>query len=336
MEHGRDLDGLGPSTYEATLEFNLDAGYPVGAFLPSASAQKLVGADLAWVFQPYVALPGRHARAGPRADPRRPRLRAPRGACPRRLHRRSARAAVRLLTLGRGEGARRGVLVALAAALAGAAPAPYARGSLLPLGFRRRRTRSASSASAAGPGSSPLLVARAVSREPRPAAAAASAGLAGGVPDSPHPPARAWATLLPPTQEGLTSESEIGNLIGPLNPLQAVRGLADRRLPGGARCARGGRGADVCVAGAALAVGPPGAGAPSLWSTPAAARRRACDLVSRRPGSTAKAMATASPVVLLLAGCLRDGCIGRARRGDPASADRRRGRVVNTRSPTAT
>ena len=34
MEHGRDLDGLAPSSYEATLRFNLGDGYPVGVFLP--------------------------------------------------------------------------------------------------------------------------------------------------------------------------------------------------------------------------------------------------------------------------------------------------------------
>ena len=34
MEHGRSLSGLAPSTYEATLAFNLGAGYPVGVFLP--------------------------------------------------------------------------------------------------------------------------------------------------------------------------------------------------------------------------------------------------------------------------------------------------------------
>lgn len=55
MEHGRSLEGLGPSTYRATLDFNLADGYPVGVFIPFGSAQKLVGGDLAWVFQPYVS-----------------------------------------------------------------------------------------------------------------------------------------------------------------------------------------------------------------------------------------------------------------------------------------
>ncbi|HEX3173424.1 MAG TPA: hypothetical protein VHQ43_04300 [Solirubrobacterales bacterium] len=55
MDHGgRSLSGLEPSSYHATLEFNLAGGYPVGVFLPFGTAQKLVGGDLAWVFQPYV------------------------------------------------------------------------------------------------------------------------------------------------------------------------------------------------------------------------------------------------------------------------------------------
>jgi hypothetical protein len=55
MEHGRDLNGLAPSTYEATLAFNLGAGYPVGVFLPLGIGRALVGQDLAWVIQPYMA-----------------------------------------------------------------------------------------------------------------------------------------------------------------------------------------------------------------------------------------------------------------------------------------
>ncbi len=55
MEHGRDLDGLEPSTYEATLAFNLGDGYPVGAFVPFGIAGALVGVDLAWLIQPYIA-----------------------------------------------------------------------------------------------------------------------------------------------------------------------------------------------------------------------------------------------------------------------------------------
>ena len=56
MEHGRDLGGLAPSSYEATLDVNLSIGYPVGAFPPLGIGARLVGQDVAWVFQPYQAL----------------------------------------------------------------------------------------------------------------------------------------------------------------------------------------------------------------------------------------------------------------------------------------
>ena len=55
LEHGRDLDGLAPSTYEATLDVNLAQGYPVGVFLPFGIASALSGIDVAWTIQPYMA-----------------------------------------------------------------------------------------------------------------------------------------------------------------------------------------------------------------------------------------------------------------------------------------
>jgi hypothetical protein len=55
MDHGRSLSSLPPSTYEATLAFNLGAGYPVGVFLPLGVGRALVGQDVAWVIQPYMA-----------------------------------------------------------------------------------------------------------------------------------------------------------------------------------------------------------------------------------------------------------------------------------------
>jgi hypothetical protein len=55
MDHGRDLSGLEPSTYQTTLAVNLPAGYPVGAFLPLGVGAKLTGTDVAWLVQPYMA-----------------------------------------------------------------------------------------------------------------------------------------------------------------------------------------------------------------------------------------------------------------------------------------
>ncbi|MDP9223629.1 MAG: hypothetical protein M3P18_07185 [Actinomycetota bacterium] len=54
MEHGHDLSGLQPSTYEAALDMVRES-YPVGSFLPLGVGSKLVGMDIAWLFQPYIA-----------------------------------------------------------------------------------------------------------------------------------------------------------------------------------------------------------------------------------------------------------------------------------------
>ena len=55
MEHARDLAGLAPSTYEATLATTLAVGYPTGVLMPIGIGHALVGYDLAWIFQPYIA-----------------------------------------------------------------------------------------------------------------------------------------------------------------------------------------------------------------------------------------------------------------------------------------
>ncbi len=55
MDHGRDLSGLEPSSYQATLQVNLPSGYPVGAFLPLGVGGRLTGTDVAWLVQPYMA-----------------------------------------------------------------------------------------------------------------------------------------------------------------------------------------------------------------------------------------------------------------------------------------
>jgi hypothetical protein len=55
MEHGRDFDGLAPSTYETLIQVNFPGGYPIGSFLALGVGGVLTGQDLAWVFQPYLA-----------------------------------------------------------------------------------------------------------------------------------------------------------------------------------------------------------------------------------------------------------------------------------------
>jgi hypothetical protein len=58
MEHGRSMAGLAPSTYEATLANYLAVGSPVGSNLPLGLGGELVGQDIAWLFQPYLAFLG--------------------------------------------------------------------------------------------------------------------------------------------------------------------------------------------------------------------------------------------------------------------------------------
>ncbi len=58
LSHGHNLAHLAPSTYEATLSAYLNGGEPVGALLPWGIGHRLAGQDLAWTFQPYLALLG--------------------------------------------------------------------------------------------------------------------------------------------------------------------------------------------------------------------------------------------------------------------------------------
>jgi hypothetical protein len=55
MSNGRSLGDLPPSSYEAILKGTLGLDYPVGSFLPWGVARPLVGQDLAWLLQPYIA-----------------------------------------------------------------------------------------------------------------------------------------------------------------------------------------------------------------------------------------------------------------------------------------
>jgi hypothetical protein len=56
MEHGRDLSGLPPSTYEAILSSIMPSGYPLGSLLPLGAVGPFTGQDLAWLYQPWMAV----------------------------------------------------------------------------------------------------------------------------------------------------------------------------------------------------------------------------------------------------------------------------------------
>ena len=222
MEHGRSLAGLEPSTYQATLNANLPSGYPIGVFLPFGTAQKLVGGDLAWVFQPYLSFLAAMLSlclwqiAG--GVLRRPGLRALAvfvAAQPALLFGYALWGGVKELGAA--------VFVALAAALA---PAVVRADAL-----RREAVVLALAAGALvgvlslgglvwlGPMLLVLAV-LAVRSLGRHGAALQALAFAATVAVFSVPILAAGG--FSPFQSGLTKESELGNLIGPLNPFQAL------------------------------------------------------------------------------------------------------------------
>jgi hypothetical protein len=58
MERGLDISSLAPSSYEAAIDLNLGVGYPFGVFLPLGIGHELVSIDVAWLIQPYMAFFG--------------------------------------------------------------------------------------------------------------------------------------------------------------------------------------------------------------------------------------------------------------------------------------
>jgi hypothetical protein len=54
MEHGRNLAGLAPSTYQETLATTLGIGYPTGSLMPLGLGHVLLRYDSAWLYQPYL------------------------------------------------------------------------------------------------------------------------------------------------------------------------------------------------------------------------------------------------------------------------------------------
>jgi hypothetical protein len=57
LKDGYDLTSVPGSEYRSALtDYYINAKYPAGAQLGAAALRKLTGADIAWVFQPYLAL----------------------------------------------------------------------------------------------------------------------------------------------------------------------------------------------------------------------------------------------------------------------------------------
>lgn len=56
MSHAYDLSRLGLSSYSSTLAVYLTTSYPIGADVAVGAVRPLVGQDIAWIFQPYLAV----------------------------------------------------------------------------------------------------------------------------------------------------------------------------------------------------------------------------------------------------------------------------------------
>ncbi|HUN79636.1 MAG TPA: hypothetical protein VMU32_11980 [Solirubrobacteraceae bacterium] len=55
LAHGRTIAGLPPSSYRATLSSYLTVGYPIGSFLPMGIGRAVLGEDIAWLVNPWMA-----------------------------------------------------------------------------------------------------------------------------------------------------------------------------------------------------------------------------------------------------------------------------------------
>src|SRR5450755_2524205 len=56
LAHGHSLAGIPPSSYTAVLHQYLATSYPIGAQVAVGAVRPLVGQDIAWIFQPYLAV----------------------------------------------------------------------------------------------------------------------------------------------------------------------------------------------------------------------------------------------------------------------------------------
>lgn len=303
MEHGRSLAGLEPSSYRATLEFNLAGGYPIGVFIPFGVPQRLIGIDLAWVFQPYQAFLAALLSLslwevfGSAVRERRLRaLAAFVAAQPALLYGYAMWGGVKEMAAA--------ALLALAAALA---PAVVRKGSrardVVPLAVA-----AAALVGVLSPGGAlwlgPLLLALAVLSWRRLGVAAAGrrvAAFAGLFLVFTLPVLASG--IVPPTSKPLVGSDGEGNLLGPLNPLQVlgVWPAGDFRVDPA--------GTVVTAVLIALAIAAAAFGLWSLWRRRALApllyatalATGAVIVLLGSPWAGGKALATASPVALSLA-----------------------------------
>ncbi len=224
FEFGRGVGQLPPSTHEAVVQINLGGSYPIGGFVPAGLMATISGQDVAFVIQPSMAF-----AAATMALALFELLRRPAGG--------PATAAViavlaSLSSLLLGYYLWGGVKELVTAALLPLAPALAGAGARA--GWQRAATVPLAVAAAAliallGPGAAAWLLPTltpAFVLHWRLRGAAAAWRIAG--------PAALLSLLLAlpvlitpnglfdPLQGGLTESTELGNLVGPLSPLQAA------------------------------------------------------------------------------------------------------------------
>jgi hypothetical protein len=56
LAHGHDFAGVAPSTFSSFVHDYLSTSYPTGADVALGAIRPLVGQDVAWIFQPYLAV----------------------------------------------------------------------------------------------------------------------------------------------------------------------------------------------------------------------------------------------------------------------------------------
>jgi hypothetical protein len=304
MANGRDLSGLAPSTHEATLAVNIGEGYPIGAFIPLGVGAELLG-DPAWLIQPYMAflavLLALAVWALARPLVASHRIRAGVvfvAAQPALLYGYYLWGGVKELAAA--------ALIATAAALAADAVERAAeRRTLVALALVSGTLIGVLS----GGGAvwlAPILLGLVLALRPRLShheLFARSAMFAAGLAVLAIP-VIAPGGLLPPTSSPLSDSDAKGNLLEPLDPLQVfgIWPAGDFRLPPTA---------DVAVY-ALIALAAALAAAGTLWAWRRRARGMLCLLAAGLAGAAAlalagspwvdaKALATASPFLLLVA-----------------------------------
>jgi len=318
MEFGRNLDGLPPSSYEATLDLNLSKGYPTAIFVPWGIGAAITGQDLAWVFQPYMAM-----LAGMLAlclvAIARPALRS---------HRVSALAAflaaqaALLVGYSLWGGVKEVAGAMLVAAVAALAPLPSWRedwhlGATVPLALAAAALLGTLSVGAAVwlvPLLVPVLLVAARGLGGR--SAFRRAGLWVGLATLAIVPVLAVGGFLSPTTSSFVNERALGNLFEPLSVWQAfgIWPSGDFRLePDAALLSFGLIGLVGVMSLAGVARAWRARARPPLLYAAGAVTGSAIVVAFGSPWAAAKALAIASPALLLLAlvGAAR---LGRGRR----------------------